>query len=158
MLCRVPPALAAVSGAALAAALVAVLAGGCAQPSGLHVQGDAMSPSAEVGPVYVADTRGKPMRQPTAIALSGQVELAELRWADWGGATAVATGKLSGDWCRPECGDEPYEVTVTLSGLERQERIAYYRRATVEPERPEDLPKVAVTVQLQRIRLVEPGF
>ncbi|MHC0434307.1 hypothetical protein ACX6XY_29670 [Streptomyces sp. O3] len=151
MLCRFPL-------AASGAALTAVLLGGCAQPAGLHVQGDAMSPSPAAGPVHVAGTDGEPTRQPASIRLSEEVELSGLRWEDWGGPTAAATGKLRGDWCRPACDAKPYDVTVTLSGLQKQGAGAYYQRATVEPERPDSLPDAAVRVQLQRIRLAVPEF
>ncbi|MGW0731518.1 hypothetical protein [Streptomyces sp. NPDC002851] len=153
MLCRFRPVVA-VCGAVL---LVAVLAG-CAEPRGLYVQGPRVTPSQVTGPVYVADSMGQPLRRPTSIGLTEFVSLSELRWGDWGGATARASGKLSGSWCLPGCDDKPYDVTVTLSGLEKQERVAYYRRATVEPGPHEELPKEAVRVQLQGIRLTVPTF
>lgn len=131
---------------------------GCGGPGGLYVQGAAIRPSAVGGPVYVADVLGQPLRRPTSVGLSDSVGLSGLRWAGWGGGTATATGRLSGDWCRPGCDKEPYEVTVTLSGLAKQERVAYYRRATVVPERPEKLPAAAAKVQLQGIRLSVPAF
>lgn len=144
-------------GAALLA-VVAVLVSGCSGPQGLHVQGPAISPSKVSGPVYVADAQAQPLRRPTAIGLTEFVTVSELRWGSWGDGTAHATGKLSGMWCLPECGEKPYEVNVTLSALEKQERVAYYRRATVEPVHPEDLPKNAVNVQLRGIRLSVPAF
>ncbi|MDG4862067.1 hypothetical protein P8605_28395 [Streptomyces sp. T-3] len=140
------------------AALLAVAVSGCDGPQGLHVQGPAISPSKVSGPVYVADSMGQPLRRPTAIGLTEFVTVSELRWGSWGEGTAHATGMLSGQWCLPGCAEKPYEVKVTLSGLEKQERVAYYRRATVEPVHPEELPKSAVKVQLQGIRLSVPAF
>ncbi|MEV7191079.1 hypothetical protein AB0N81_04610 [Streptomyces sp. NPDC093510] len=141
------------------AALTAVLVSGCsAEPRGLRVEGPALRPSRVAGPVYLADVTGRPLQQPTSVELTEYVVLAELSWRDWGGPTARAGGKLSGPWCRPGCGERPYDATLKLSGLERQERGAYYRRATVEPEKPEELPAAAVNVQFQGIRLSVPDL
>lgn len=145
---------AAVCGSALAAVLVA----GCAGPAGLRVEGAALQPSKVTGPVYVADAMGRPLQRPTSVGLTEFVTVTGLSWRDWGGPTARATGKLGGEWCLPGCADKPYEATLTLSGLERQERVAYYRRATVEPASPEKLPSSAVNVQFQGIRLSVPEF
>ncbi|QEU93804.1 hypothetical protein [Streptomyces kanamyceticus] len=139
-------------------ALAAVLVGGCAGPEGLRVEGSALQPSKVTGPVYVADAMGQPLRRPTSVGLTEFVTVTGLSWRDWGGPTARATGRLGGEWCLPGCADKPYEATLTLSGLERQERVAYYRRATVEPKKPEELPAAAVNVQFQGIRLSVPEF
>ncbi|WP_157868840.1 hypothetical protein [Streptomyces atriruber] len=141
------------------AVLAAVLAGGCAaEPRGLRVEGPALQPSRAAGPVYLADAAGLALQQPTSAQLTEDVVLSELSWRDWGGPTARATGKLGGPWCRPKCSGEPYDATLTLSGLEQQERLAYYRRATVEPKQPTDLPAAAVNVQFQGIRLSVPDL
>ncbi|MEU8957587.1 hypothetical protein AB0C93_25150 [Streptomyces sp. NPDC048518] len=140
------------SGTALAALLVA----GCAEPRGLRVEGPALLPSRVAGPVYLADAMGQPLQQPASVALTEYVALTELSWRDWGGPTAHATGKLSGAWCLPGCAKKPYDATLTLSSLERQEHVAYYRRAAVEPKEPEELPAAAVNVQFQGIRLSVP--
>ncbi|MFE0173739.1 hypothetical protein ACFWZ2_15590 [Streptomyces sp. NPDC059002] len=139
-------------------ALAAVLVGGCGGPDGLKVEGPALRPSKVTGPVYVADAMGQPLQRPTVVGLTEFVTVSGLKWRDWGGPTARASGKLSGQWCLPGCAKKPYEATLTLSGLERQERVAYYRRATVEPKRPEELPAEAVNVQFQGIRLSVPEF
>ncbi|NEB81642.1 hypothetical protein G3I40_41490 [Streptomyces sp. SID14478] len=135
---------------------LAALAAGCGGPEGLRVEGNALSPSRHTGPVYVADSLGQPLRRPTAIRLSESVSVSGLHWQGWGGTTARAVGKLGGDWCRPGCRHTPYDVNVVLSGLEQQERVAYYRRATVDPVRPAELPDSAASVQLQGIRLAVP--
>lgn len=140
------------------AALVAVLAAGCGGPEGLRVEGSALTPSRHSGPVYVADPDGQPLRRPTSIALSESVTVSGLHWQGWGGPTAHAVGKLGGAWCRPGCERKPYDVTVVLSGLEQQERVAYYRRAGVTPVRTGELPEAAERVQLQGIRLAVPEF
>ncbi|MFJ2772068.1 hypothetical protein [Streptomyces sp. NPDC087300] len=144
--------------AVLGSALAAVLVGGCGGPEGLRVEGGALEPSKVTGPVYVADAMGQPLQRPTGVGLTELVTVTGLSWRDWGGPTARATGKLSGEWCLPGCATKPYEATLTLSGLERQERVAYYRRATVEPKTPEELPAAAVNVQFQGIRLSVPEF
>ncbi|MFD4635137.1 hypothetical protein ACFVYR_36835 [Streptomyces sp. NPDC058284] len=136
----------------------AVLAGGCAEPQGLRVEGAALRPSRVAGPVYMADVTGRPLQQPTVVRLSELVALTELSWRDWGGPTARATGKLRGTWCLPGCAKKPYDATLLLSGLERQDRVASYRRATVEPKAPEELPATAVNVQFQGIRLPVPDL
>ncbi|MEU7582351.1 hypothetical protein AB0B50_32745 [Streptomyces sp. NPDC041068] len=145
-------------GAFWGAGLVAVLVGGCSEPRGLHVEGPALEPSKVTGPVYLADALGEPLQRPTKVGLTEFVTLTDLKWKDWGGPTARATGKVGGEWCLPGCADKPYDATLTLSGLERQERVAYYRRATVEPKKPEELPAAAVNVQFQGIRLSVPEF
>lgn len=139
-------------------ALAAVLVGGCAEPRGLHVEGPALQPSRVSGPVYLADAAGQPVQQPARVELTEAVTLSELSWRDWGGPTARATGKLGGTWCRPGCASRPYDATLTLSGLEEQERVAYYRRATVEPKKADELPAAAVNVQFQGIRLSVPDL
>ncbi|MEU5685539.1 hypothetical protein ACWGKG_26710 [Streptomyces venezuelae] len=138
---------------------VALVLGGCAaEPRGLHVEGSALQPSRVAGPVYIADAAGVALQQPTSAQLTEYVVVSQLSWRDWGGPTARATGKLGGPWCSPKCSDDPYDATLTLSGLEQQERMAYYRRATVEPKKPEDLPAAAVNVQFQGIRLSIPDI
>ncbi|MFD9881564.1 hypothetical protein ACFWZT_08875 [Streptomyces alboflavus] len=140
-------------------ALTAALCGGCAEHGGLYVEGPALRPSRISGPVYVADALGSPLQKPAVIGLTDDVAMSSLRWKGWGGPTARATGRLSGTWCLPGCSREPYAATLTLSGVERQDAAAYaYRRATVEPERPEALPPAAVNVQFQGIRLLVPEF
>ncbi|WP_369217922.1 hypothetical protein [Streptomyces flavofungini] len=139
-------------------ALAAVFMGGCGEPDGLRVEGSALRPSKVTGPVYLADATGQPLQRPTHVGLTEYVTLAELDWKDWGGPTARATGRLSGEWCLPACAKRPYAATLTLSGLERQDRLAYYRRAAVEPGDPEELPAAAVNVQFQGIRLSVPEF
>ncbi|MEU0659452.1 hypothetical protein [Streptomyces lavendulocolor] len=69
--------------------------------------------------------------------------LRRLRWSSWGGETAVATGRLTGMWCIPECG-EGFPASVELTGLLRLENVGYYTRASVRapgvrPDSAEDL-------------------
>ncbi|WP_030673687.1 hypothetical protein [Streptomyces sp. NRRL B-1347] len=146
------------AGAVGGTALAAVLAGGCAEHEGLHVEGSALKPTRISGPVYVADALARPLQRPTVFGVTDDVAMSSLRWKDWGGPTARATGRLSGSWCLPGCGREPYEAMLTLSGVEREDSAAYYRRATVEPAKPEALPPAAVNVQFQGIRLMAPEF
>ncbi|RLU94641.1 hypothetical protein CTZ27_18170 [Streptomyces griseocarneus] len=106
---------------------------GCADPGGLKVSGPAQSPSAGTAPVYVSEGAGlSPLRRPEAFTATGTVRLTGLRWASWGGPTAEGTGKVGGTWCMPACAGKPYEARVTLGGLVRQERSAYYSRAVVD--------------------------
>ncbi|MCZ0970636.1 hypothetical protein O1L55_02170 [Streptomyces albulus] len=77
----------------------------------------------------------EPLQRPDALPLGDTARLTGLRWKSWGGPTAVAVGGLVGDWCAPQCVRTPYEVTVTLSGLQRQLGFAYYASAgVVAPE------------------------
>ncbi|MEU2869818.1 hypothetical protein ABZ769_11515 [Streptomyces olivoreticuli] len=117
---------------ALALGLLGALCG-CAEPGGLKVTGPAPSPSPGTGAVYVSEGAGLPaLRRPAAFTASGTVRLTGLRWSTWGGATAEATGKVGGTWCAPACSTTPYAARVTLGGLVRQDRSAYYSRATVD--------------------------
>ncbi|MGW1075744.1 hypothetical protein [Streptomyces sp. NPDC002537] len=106
---------------------------GCAEPGGLKVSGPAQSPSPGTSPVYVSEGAGlPPLRRPEAFTASGTVRLTGLRWESWGGSTAVGTGKVGGSWCLPSCGGKPYDARVTLGGLIRQDRSAYYSHAAVD--------------------------
>ncbi|MFH8346184.1 hypothetical protein [Streptomyces sp. NPDC018045] len=147
--------------AAMSAAVL--LLSGCSDPRGLRVVGPAVSPSPPAGPaevtepVYVSDAARRPLQRPASFVLVGSVSLTGLRWTSWGDATAEATGGLSGAWCRPECGRQPYPVKVTLSGLlkeERQNRPAFYSRATLVSDR---LPPEKAA-ELGRVSLHTPEF
>ena len=57
--------------------------------------------------------------EPAVITVSadGAAYIKDLRWSDWGSATAVGSGTLERDNCVPNCAngtDTPYPVTVTL--------------------------------------------
>ncbi|MFC5722060.1 hypothetical protein ACFP1Z_17995 [Streptomyces gamaensis] len=123
-----------------AAALVAGLLGlaalcACSDPGGLKVSGPAQSPSAGSGPAYVSEGAGRtPLNHPEAFAPTETVALTALRWASWGGPVAEGTGRLGGSWCASACTATPLPVRVTLSGLVRLEKAAYYSRATVDAE------------------------
>ncbi|MEE1754456.1 hypothetical protein [Streptomyces sp. SP18CS02] len=74
--------------------------------------------------------------------------LRQLRWASWGGETAVATGRLTGMWCVPDCG-QGYPATVELTRLERLENVGYYTRASVRaPDVRQDSAENLHDVQL----------
>ncbi|MEU7134698.1 hypothetical protein [Streptomyces sp. NPDC046261] len=112
--------------AALAAGLLCGLLCGCADPGGLKVAGPAHTPSPTAGPVYVVEGPGRPpLRGPASLEAGGSVRLTGLRWRSWGGPAAEATGTVSSGR------DTPYQARVTLSGLVRKDRSAYYSRATV---------------------------
>ncbi|MFD7661726.1 hypothetical protein [Streptomyces sp. NPDC059788] len=147
--------------AALSAA--ALLLSGCSDPRGLRVAGPAVSPSPPDGParvtdpVYVSDAARRPLQRPASFVINASISLTGLRWSTWGEATAEATGGLSGDWCRPGCGTQPYPVKVTLSGLtkqEKQDRPAFYSRATLVSDR---LPPQKAA-ELGRVSLHTPEF
>lgn len=125
-------------GAALLAGLLGAVLTGCGGPSPLlRDEGPPVAPSAPArsGPVYAAGEAGQPLQRPDALPLGDTARLTGLRWKSWGGPTAVAVGGLVGDWCAPQCVRTPYEVTVTLSGLQRQLGFAYYASAgVVAPE------------------------
>ncbi|MEU4210208.1 hypothetical protein AB0F13_09470 [Streptomyces sp. NPDC026206] len=118
--------------AALAAGLLCGLLCGCADPGGLKVAGPAHTPTPTAAPVYVAEGPDRPpLRGPASLVIGDSVRLSGLRWRSWGGPTAEATGEVAGGWCGQACRDKPYKATVTLSGVIRQDRSAYYGRATV---------------------------
>jgi hypothetical protein len=104
----------------------------CGADGGVRVEGPAPSGSARSGPVYVLDAVGAgPLQRPRAFALTEFTTLGALRWTSWGGATAEATGEVTGSWCLPACEKKGYPAKVVLSGLAEQERSAYYSRAAV---------------------------
>ncbi|MFI9203460.1 hypothetical protein [Streptomyces sp. NPDC053048] len=126
---------AALGAVALTAGLLNGLLCGCADPGGLEVAGPAHSPTATPGPVHVVEGPGRPaLRRPASFEIGDSVRLTGLRWRTWGGPTAEATGEVSGNWCAPACRETPYRARVTLGGLVRQERSAYYGRAVVAAE------------------------
>ncbi|MYT30992.1 MULTISPECIES: hypothetical protein [unclassified Streptomyces] len=124
------------AGAALLVVLLSAVVAGCGGPDPLlRDEGPAVAPTARTGPVYAAGDAGRPLQRPSSLPLGGSARLTGLRWESWGGATAVAGGGLVGDWCAPACVRRPYQVKVTLSGLQRQEGFAYYSSAgVVAPE------------------------
>ncbi|MFI1969685.1 hypothetical protein [Streptomyces cinnamoneus] len=118
--------------AALIVGLLNATLCGCADAGGLKVSGPGLSPTPSAAPVFVAEAAGRPpLSRPAAFAPNDSVRLFDLRWRSWGGAIAEATGALAGAWCEPGCRDDPHPVRVTLSGLVRQDRSAYYSRAAV---------------------------
>ncbi len=58
---------------------------------------------------------GNPEREPGNLVVSEHSSIQQIEWQEWNGGEAVGTGLLSGIWCLPECMDEPFEATVTLS-------------------------------------------
>ncbi|MEV0119486.1 hypothetical protein AB0H77_40575 [Streptomyces sp. NPDC050844] len=131
--------------------LAAVGAIGCGGPAKPHVEGAAPSPTQVSGPVYVPDSMGHPLTRPTNLSLTEFSTLTGLRWRSWGGPRAVATGRLSGAWCRPKCSDAGYPATVELTRLERRENVSYYTRAAVRsshlpPKDTDDLSAVHLPV------------
>ncbi|MFF4696369.1 hypothetical protein [Streptomyces chattanoogensis] len=138
---------------ALLLALTAVGTTGCGGPERPHVEGPAPRPTEVSGPVYVSDTMGHPLSRPTAFGLTEFSSLFELHWRSWGGPKAVATGRLTGNWCIPHCPERGYPATVELSRLERQENVSYYTRATV---RSAHLPPADTGEDLSNVRLPTP--
>ncbi|WP_157878815.1 hypothetical protein [Streptomyces sp. CT34] len=114
------------------AAGAVLLVSGCAGPDGLlRDEGPAATRSTRAGSVYAADGTGRPLQRPDSLPLGETAWLTGLRWTSWGGPTALASGGLSADWCAPECFRRPYDVKVTLSGLQRLPDFAYYSSAGV---------------------------
>ncbi|MFI9262529.1 hypothetical protein ACIGT4_33200 [Streptomyces sioyaensis] len=111
--------------------LTAVGVTGCGTSAQPRVEGPAPHPSPASGPTYVSDTLGHPLSRPTGFALTEFSSVSRLSWRSWGGAKAVATGRLSGNWCLPRCTGNGYPATVELSRLQRQENVSYYTRAAV---------------------------
>ncbi|UGY91473.1 hypothetical protein [Streptomyces gobiensis] len=121
---------------ALMLSLAAVAAAaGCGGPAQPRVEGPAPSASRAVGPVYVSDpVVGQPLRRPTSFGTE-HTSLSRLSWRSWGKEKAVATGRVTGMWCMPDCAKSGYPATVELSRLVRQENVSYYTRATVRSTR-----------------------
>ncbi|ANZ21492.1 hypothetical protein ACH4YO_02370 [Streptomyces noursei] len=136
------------------ALVMAVGITGCGGPDQPQVQGPAPTRSPAAGPVYVSDTMGHPLIRPTRLGLTEFTSLSHLKWRDWGQPKAVATGEVSGMWCIPGCEKTGYPATVELSGLQRQENVSYYTRASV---RSAHLPNPAETGEdLRSVHLYAP--
>ncbi|GGT16747.1 hypothetical protein GCM10010176_071590 [Nonomuraea spiralis] len=118
--------------------VLSLLVAGCGVDGGVRVEGPA--PSARPGPVYVMAYMGHPLQRPERFALSEFSSMAKVRWRSWGGGSAVGVGELSGTWCLPGCEKNGIPATITLSGLEWQERVGYYSRFDVQGRGvPQDL-------------------
>ncbi|MFD9206534.1 hypothetical protein ACFVZM_09635 [Streptomyces sioyaensis] len=111
--------------------LTAVGVTGCGTPPRPRVEGPAPRPTPSSGPAYVSDTMGHPLTRPTGFALTEFSSVSRLSWRSWGGPKAVATGRLSGNWCLPRCTGTGYPATIELSRLQRRENVSYYTRAAV---------------------------
>ncbi|MEU8780937.1 hypothetical protein [Streptomyces sp. NPDC048637] len=57
---------------------------------------------------------GKAERSPEKLVLSEFTSASDLNWK-WGTQKAVATGKITGNWCLETCQDKPLKGTLTLS-------------------------------------------
>ncbi|GAA0438229.1 hypothetical protein Acor_62350 [Acrocarpospora corrugata] len=129
----------------LAAASLAAVSCGTSTPSGTPsatATPASVSPSSEpqTGPVYVlnlfGDEQGRPDQSPKNLVVSEFSSLSEVTWRNWGPATAVGAGKLSGSWCLPECLDKPYDATVTLSSIKVAQGQSYFSRYDIEVDLP----------------------
>ncbi|MEU4999333.1 hypothetical protein [Streptomyces sp. NPDC021622] len=58
---------------------------------------------------------GRAERTPKNLVLSEFTSISGLHWKEWGTKEAVATGKVTGNWCLETCLDKPLKATVTLS-------------------------------------------
>ena len=85
--------------------------------------------------------------------LSEFTSLFGLSSRSWGGPKAVATGRVTGTWCIPDCPKSGYPATVELGRLQRQENVSYYTRATV---RSTHLPPADSGEDLRNVRLPVP--
>ncbi|WP_432001743.1 hypothetical protein [Streptomyces sioyaensis] len=59
--------------------------------------------------------KGRAERSPAHLVLSEFTSAQGLHWKQWDGKQAVATGKVTGNWCLETCLDKPLNATVTLS-------------------------------------------
>ncbi|MFI0715433.1 hypothetical protein ACH4SK_33390 [Streptomyces inhibens] len=133
-------------------ALTAVGTAGCGSPEQPHIEGPAPSPTQALGPVYVSDSEAHPLSRPTSFGLTEFTGVSQLSWRSWGTAKAVATGRVSGNWCIPHCPADGYPATVELTRLQRHENVSYYTRAVV---RSSHLPPDQAA-ELRRVRLPVP--
>jgi hypothetical protein len=81
------------------------------------------------------NTGGNPEREPANLVVSEHTSLSSLDWARWDGEQAVASGQLAGIWCMPDCLDDPFDASITLSGPEKINGEVYY--TTFEVVAPE---------------------
>ncbi|QBI55998.1 hypothetical protein [Streptomonospora litoralis] len=140
-----PPSAAARASAALCAL---ALLGGCAQnPEDTGGRGGApevepppsatagmdprsADPTVEPGTIFVFNTHGNEQgeadQRPKNLVASPSTTFTGLEWAGWGGGPALGTGQVQGTWCLPDCQDEPFAVSVELSGTETIDGTAFY--------------------------------
>jgi len=59
--------------------------------------------------------KGKAERSPANLVLSEFTSAQDLHWKQWDAKKAVATGKVTGNWCLETCLDKPLKATLTLS-------------------------------------------
>ncbi|NJQ05727.1 hypothetical protein [Streptomyces lonarensis] len=96
---------------------------------------------------------GAAEREPANLVLSEHSSLQDVEWSEWNGDRAVGTGRLSGMWCLPDCADQPFDATVTLSEPTDVDGDLYfaafdleapaaeeYRADDLDGERPLQLP------------------
>ncbi|GAA3764146.1 hypothetical protein HDA32_004997 [Spinactinospora alkalitolerans] len=95
--------------------------------------------------VFVYNThgneRGEDDRRPEGLVASEFTTFNDLEWRSWERESATARGDLSGTWCLPDCGEDPYEVTVTLDEPEEVDGRLYFTEYTVggSGELPEEM-------------------
>lgn len=100
--------------------------------AGMRPREGASTPATPPQLIFVFNThgneQGKPERRPEDLVASPSTTFTGLEWSTWGGGPAVADGEVQGTWCLPDCQDDPYPVTVELSGTQVVDGAAFYSR------------------------------
>ena len=86
---------------------------------------------------------GRAEQRPRDLVLSEFTTINAVTWQSWGPTRAVGRGKLSGMWGLPECGDAPYDATVTLGAVVPVRGKGYFSRYAVTARLPDDQRKRA---------------
>lgn len=138
---------------ALAALLGLAMLGACAQadptdgaierPSATETPSASPEPSAETptGEVYVLDLdtfegddgQELSLQEPEKLTLSEFSSASDLQWEAWGGASALATGRIFGNFCASDCAGDAYLVTLVLCEIEGD----HYRKFGIFGDFPE---------------------
>ncbi|MCD0445350.1 hypothetical protein LO763_17185 [Glycomyces sp. A-F 0318] len=79
------------------------------------------------------DSQELSLQRPEELTLSEFSSGRDLEWESWGGASAVATGRITGMFCESGCEGEEYEVTLVLCEVADD----HYRRFGVFGDFPE---------------------
>jgi hypothetical protein len=84
------------------------------------------------------NTGGNPEREPENLVLSEYSAVNKVVWEQWDGEQAVGSGLLSGTWCLPECIDDPYKTSITLSDPEEVNGELFYTTFVLDSPQAED--------------------
>ncbi|MBO3731975.1 hypothetical protein [Glycomyces niveus] len=84
-------------------------------------------------PSKATTVRNSACREPEKLTLSEFSSASDLQWEAWGGASALATGRIFGNFCASDCAGDAYLVTLVLCEIEGD----HYRKFGVFGDFPE---------------------